>query len=510
MGALRRSAALATAAAGACLVLAAGVLAGTSTASAADPTVPVTVTLIDTAGDPVAGYAIFSYAGPSDDEGTDSRTDASGTVVLQVPPYTTVLLGIWIARDTPGGPEASEITVDSGATGAATTILVPPRMTHSYRVVDPQGRPVHNAFVGSPVLVSSVVSDPVRGDYRMTGSRWLIDRPGYEGGDYPGETGYDGVTDPVTVWQPEPDPAVACAIWTTDSWRDPDVCDSDHDGVPDGLQISLRSFPELTHVVPYDQWIALGSGQITLQVPAVPVIEVVGQRRGTRAGEAVLTVRAREPRGTGWAPAVRQELQLGLVWPYFWVNREFLRPKPAHPKRYPHVRTDDQGLATIHLRNFSRPTSVSVTVKDKSTAAATVTVTPKRGILIGRTQHTLVGAGSRSRASLKAEYVTLINTADRPVRLRGWTVTTHAGKRYTFGRYTLRPGAQVTLHSGRGTNTRTDRYWGSRRPLWGSSDTAALRRPSGTVAASCHWWYNTGGNYEQGTYVPEGTARCVV
>jgi hypothetical protein len=500
MRARRRATVPSAAAASAWLLAATGPLAAPP-ATAASTRVPVTVTVVDTAGDPVAGFTIFSYAGPDDDDGTYSRTDDSGVVVLEVPPYTPVLLGIWIARETPGGPEFTELTVDAGPTGASTTVIGPVPMAHTYRVLDPQGRPVSKADVRMDVLVSTVVSDPVLGEYRMARSwPWPVDTPGLppeQGSHYPGPTGVDGRTEPMRWWQPEPDPAVACAPGT--AGIDPQWCDRDQDGTPDGMFVILDGpySPMQTGVsVPYTQWAVPGSQEITLRVPAVPVIEVVDQRRGKRPGEAVLTVRAREPSGTSWVPAARLRLDVGLGSPQI--------------SSAPPWRTDSRGFAVVRYRNLSGPTTVSVTRSERAAIAATATLKPKRGVLVGRTQHTLVGAPSRSRASVNAEYVTLINTADRPVRLRGWTVTTHAGKRYTFGRYTLRPGAQVTLHSGRGTNTRTDRYWGSRRPLLGSSDTVNLRRPSGTVAASCRWVYNTGGTYDPGVYVPEGTARCVV
>jgi hypothetical protein len=42
----------------------------------------------------------------------------------------------------------------------------------------------------------------------------------------------------------------------------------------------------------------------------------------------------------------------------------------------------------------------------------------------------------------------------------GWTVEDLAGHVYTFGRFTLRPGWKVVIHTGSGTNTSTGRYWG--------------------------------------------------
>lgn len=46
-------------------------------------------------------------------------------------------------------------------------------------------------------------------------------------------------------------------------------------------------------------------------------------------------------------------------------------------------------------------------------------------------------------------------------------------------------GATVTVHTGTGTNTATDLYWGLDSSVWNNDgDTATVKRPDGTVISS--------------------------
>jgi hypothetical protein len=49
-------------------------------------------------------------------------------------------------------------------------------------------------------------------------------------------------------------------------------------------------------------------------------------------------------------------------------------------------------------------------------------------------------------------------------------------------------GEYVTIHTGKGTNTRTDLYWGRSGYVWGDdSDTAYLYKAAGALADRCHY-----------------------
>ncbi|MBO2456025.1 lamin tail domain-containing protein [Actinomadura sp. LCR2-06] len=98
------------------------------------------------------------------------------------------------------------------------------------------------------------------------------------------------------------------------------------------------------------------------------------------------------------------------------------------------------------------------------------------------------GKDTRSNASLNAEWVQLYNTSKTSKQLKGVTLRDKSGHTYKFGSFTLKGHKSVYVHTGRGTNTATHRYWGSKAYIWNNTgDTAYLRYPSGAAADSCSW-----------------------
>ena len=85
--------------------------------------------------------------------------------------------------------------------------------------------------------------------------------------------------------------------------------------------------------------------------------------------------------------------------------------------------------------------------------------------------------------NLNDEFVVFENTGNDPLSIGGWTVQDAAGATYTVPTgTTLDPGATITLHTGSGTNTETDLYWGSGRPIWNNDgDTVTVITASGEV-----------------------------
>jgi hypothetical protein len=97
-------------------------------------------------------------------------------------------------------------------------------------------------------------------------------------------------------------------------------------------------------------------------------------------------------------------------------------------------------------------------------------------------------ADDRSNASLNAEYVQIKNTATHTINLHSWKVTDAQNHTYTFGSFNLGAGKTVTLHTGHGTNTSTNRYWNSSNYIWNNSgDKATMKRPDGTTSDTCAW-----------------------
>jgi hypothetical protein len=98
------------------------------------------------------------------------------------------------------------------------------------------------------------------------------------------------------------------------------------------------------------------------------------------------------------------------------------------------------------------------------------------------------GKDTWSNASLNAEYVVVRNATSTPKCISGYTLADLAGHLYTFRDLCLGGYAAVTLHTGRGTDTGTDRYWGSRNYIWNNDgDEATLRDASGSLVDDCSW-----------------------
>ncbi|WP_430505909.1 lamin tail domain-containing protein [Haloparvum sp. PAK95] len=83
--------------------------------------------------------------------------------------------------------------------------------------------------------------------------------------------------------------------------------------------------------------------------------------------------------------------------------------------------------------------------------------------------------------NLNDEYVVFENAGDAALDLGGWTVEDEVGKTYTFPEgFTLDAGATVTLHTGSGTDTGADLYWGRDSPVWNNDgDTVVVTTDTG-------------------------------
>ena len=99
------------------------------------------------------------------------------------------------------------------------------------------------------------------------------------------------------------------------------------------------------------------------------------------------------------------------------------------------------------------------------------------------------GSDTRSNTSLNGEWVRLTNSSTTTsYAIKGWTIRDRSSHVYTFGGFTLRPRTSVTLHTGKGTNTSTNLYWGKAAYVWNNTgDGAYLRDSRGTAKDSCSW-----------------------
>lgn len=98
------------------------------------------------------------------------------------------------------------------------------------------------------------------------------------------------------------------------------------------------------------------------------------------------------------------------------------------------------------------------------------------------------GSDRGSNSSLNAEYVKIKNVSSTSRTITGWTLRDKTGYTYKFPSFTLKPGATVTVHTGRGTASSTHRYYNYKRYVWNNSgDQAYLKNASGTTVDTCSW-----------------------
>ncbi|WP_373689827.1 lamin tail domain-containing protein [Halocatena marina] len=95
-------------------------------------------------------------------------------------------------------------------------------------------------------------------------------------------------------------------------------------------------------------------------------------------------------------------------------------------------------------------------------------------------------AAGNDNDNLNDEYVVFENTGSSTLDLSGWTVSDEAGHTYTFpSGASLAAGETVTLHTGSGSDTTSDRYWGASGAIWNNGgDTVSVNDDSGTLVTS--------------------------
>lgn len=136
--------------------------------------------------------------------------------------------------------------------------------------------------------------------------------------------------------------------------------------------------------------------------------------------------------------------------------------------------------AAVAVATATTMVGVALAVAAPAQAASTIS--------FGRIQYDSPGTDNRSNTSLNAEWVHVRNTGRTTVTLTGWTLRDASRHVYTFGSYRLGAGKTMTVHTGRGTNSTYNRYWGSGAYIWNNTgDTATLRTAAGTTIDTCTW-----------------------
>lgn len=82
--------------------------------------------------------------------------------------------------------------------------------------------------------------------------------------------------------------------------------------------------------------------------------------------------------------------------------------------------------------------------------------------------------------NVEEEYLTFRNTGDEALNLSGWVVENEDGQRFVFpDGFILDSGQNVTVHSGRGSDTETDVYWDATNVVWDDGDTITVKTADG-------------------------------
>jgi hypothetical protein len=99
------------------------------------------------------------------------------------------------------------------------------------------------------------------------------------------------------------------------------------------------------------------------------------------------------------------------------------------------------------------------------------------------------GPDTRSNTSLNAEFVQLHNRCSTARSMHNWVLRDNNSHTYNFGTYTIGGSKYVTVHTGKGTNTAANLYWGMSNYVWNNDkDIAYLRNgPLGTLIDICSY-----------------------
>lgn len=91
----------------------------------------------------------------------------------------------------------------------------------------------------------------------------------------------------------------------------------------------------------------------------------------------------------------------------------------------------------------------------------------------------VIGAGA-----VDVEAVVVKYNGEGELDLTGWHLKDQAGHAYTFPPFKLFKDGAVQVHTGSGTNTAIDLYWGQRQPVWQSGEAVLLTTPDGEAQDS--------------------------
>ncbi|MEU6069977.1 lamin tail domain-containing protein [Streptomyces sp. NPDC047082] len=110
------------------------------------------------------------------------------------------------------------------------------------------------------------------------------------------------------------------------------------------------------------------------------------------------------------------------------------------------------------------------------------------GVIIHHVWFDSPGSDTGSNTSLNGEWVQIKNTGGSAISLKGWILKDASNHKYVFPNVKIGAGKYMKIHTGKGTDTASNKYQGRRAYVWNNtSDTATLTKASGTKVDSCSW-----------------------
>ena len=91
----------------------------------------------------------------------------------------------------------------------------------------------------------------------------------------------------------------------------------------------------------------------------------------------------------------------------------------------------------------------------------------------------VIGAGN-----IDVEAVVVMYAGNAELDLTGWHLRDSSSHNYTFPAFKLFKDGAVQVHTGNGTNTAIDLFWGQRQPAWQPGQLVLLTTPEGQVQDS--------------------------
>ncbi len=119
----------------------------------------------------------------------------------------------------------------------------------------------------------------------------------------------------------------------------------------------------------------------------------------------------------------------------------------SHYRLWRESLSSDQGAPPPSLRSSASPPT--------ATPPVTKSATPTLTAIIAE----VFPDGDATTGDANGERVVILNGTDQAVNMSGWTLGDTRGHTYTFDRYVLPQDGSVTLSTGRGINTDSERYW---------------------------------------------------